>query len=273
MGVHKVWAWGRNLLLVLLLAGVAGCASTGSQAEREAHDPLEGLNRATFSFNMTLDEYVLEPAATAYDDYVPEPAQTGIGNFLDNLQYPTVILNSFLQGEVTDGLEDIQRFVFNSTFGVFGLIDIATPLGIERRQRDFGMTLARWGVAQGPYVVLPVLGPSTLRDSSGLGASYLGRHALYPPYWVDANSEAIWGLSAMYGIHTRAELLPATRLMDRVADDPYIFMRESYLQQRARLLEEKGEIGAEELLEERMGETEPDPFDEEFFQDDEPLPE
>lgn len=259
-----------RILVVLLALLLGGCAATGEPpVEREPHDPLERINRVTFSFNMTVDRIILEPVASAYDDYVPSPARTGIGNFLDNLTYPIVAVNSFLQGEVTDGLEDVQRFVFNSTFGVFGLIDIATPLGIERRERDFGTTLARWGVAQGPYVVLPFLGPSTVRDSAGLGVNYLGRHVLYPPYWFDADTEVLWGLTGMYAVDTRARLLPVTRMMERVADDPYIFMRESYLQRRAALLEE-GELDDDFFADDPL--DEPDPFDEEFFQGDD-LPE
>ncbi len=212
----------RGALALLLALGLSACAGTGGHPK----DPLEPLNRATFSFNETADRYVMRPVAQVYD-LAPLPVKVGVGNFFGNLGYFWIGVNNLLQGKFVDGLSDGGRLLINSTIGIFGIFDIATEMGLEKHDEDLGQTLGRWGVGDGPYLVLPLLGPSNLRDTVGLVG--------------DLNVDPIWGvedigernrLTALRFINRRAQLLGADTTADQAALDKYGYMRSFYIQYR-----------------------------------------
>ncbi|HUP97647.1 MAG TPA: VacJ family lipoprotein [Usitatibacter sp.] len=208
------------LFFAALLLG--GCATTA-----ENRDPWEGLNRKTFAFNETLDAAVLKPVAQGYVKVVPAFAREGVSNFFDNLEDLGTGLNQFLQGKPRDGAGDLGRFAVNSVLGVFGLWDIATPLGLEKHYEDFGQTLGVWGVQSGPYLVLPLLGPSSARDAPA---------KIVDPSWYYSDyvrPESIyWGLWALDKIRVRAGLLQAESTLEAAALDKYTFIRDAWLQRR-----------------------------------------
>lgn len=209
-----------------LLAG--GCA-TVPEDERNV-DPLENTNRKIYDFNQKLDEVVLEPVADAYSK-LPQPVRNRVRNFFDNVAYLNVILNDFLQGKVHQGVEDTTRFVYNSTFGLAGLFDVATHMGLPAHDEDFGQTLGVWGVGEGAYLTLPVLGPNTLRDAPDL----VVRVFLTPLYFIDSTGVRA-GLAAVDGVDTRARAAGAFAFINEAALDPYVFTREAYLQRRTFLI-------------------------------------
>lgn len=211
----------RSLLLLLLVA--AGCAGTNSRVD---HDPLEPLNRGVYTFNDVGDKLLVKPVARGYRKIVPTFARRGVSNFFDNLTTPRSAVNNFLQGKPRRGLDDLARFVFNSTLGVGGLIDVASAGGLDEYDEDFGQTLAVWGVSDGPYVVLPFLGPSTLRDAIARPVDV----ASDPLVHYD-NTSVRDKLYVLRGIDLRARLLAAEGLIED-SRDPYITIRESYLQNR-----------------------------------------
>ena len=216
-------AAGRILLALAASALLAGCATTGS----EPRDPWEGLNRKTFAFNEKLDEVVLKPVAEGYVRVVPAIARQGVNNFFDNIEDVGTSLNNFLQGKPAQGTSDAARFVFNTVFGVFGLFDVATPAGLEKHYEDFGQTLGVWGVQSGPYLVLPLLGPSTARDAPAkvVDPSWYYGEAIQPEsvYW------GLWGLDKVRG---RANLLQAEGVLKEAALDRYTFIRDAWMQRR-----------------------------------------
>ncbi len=218
---------GSVSLGLLLLA--AGCAQTPPY--KEASDPLEPVNRAVYRFNDIVDRAVFKPVAKVYDKITPTPVQTGVGNFFSNLGEPVVIVNDVLQGKLPQGASDSARLVFNSTFGVLGLIDVATPMGHPKHNEDFGQTFAVWGAGEGWYLVLPFLGPSTVRDAIGLPPEFaldpVGRHAEVR----ERNS-----FYALRTIDDRARLLSASRIRDTAALDGYLFTRDAYRQHRWSLI-------------------------------------
>lgn len=212
----------RGALALLLALGLSACAGTGGHPK----DPLEPLNRATFSFNETADRYVMRPVAQVYD-LAPLPVKVGVGNFFGNLGDFWIGVNNLLQGKFVDGLSDGGRLLINSTVGIFGIFDIATEMGLEKHDEDLGQTLGRWGVGDGPYLVLPLLGPSNLRDTVGLVG--------------DLNVDPIWGvedigernrLTALRFINRRAQLLGADTTAEQAALDKYGYMRSFYIQYR-----------------------------------------
>jgi phospholipid-binding lipoprotein MlaA len=216
-------------LTVFGLFLLAGCASTGE--ERDPRDPWEGLNRGVYKFNDTFDEYLARPVARAYVKVLHQEIRTRIGNFFSNLQDPLISLNNILQGKFEDGVNDFARFAFNSTFGLLGIHDVATDWGLEKHNEDFGQTFGRWGAGPGPYLVLPVLGSSTLRDGVGLGFDWT----------LDPMSEIRPinlrnSLVAVRGINLRADLLEASRILEEAALDRYTFQRDAYLQRRRSLV-------------------------------------
>src|SRR3990172_119698 len=162
--------WLRNLLLALLLSGAAGCATTNGS---DARDPLEGFNRAMYSFNDGFDQAIGKPVSTAYRDVLPGPARMMVRNFFSNLGDLWIGGNNLLQGKPLDALTDWTRFAMNTVFGVFGLLDFASEVGIEKHDEDFGQTMGRWGMDEGACLVWPFLGSSTLRDSVGLIPDFL----------------------------------------------------------------------------------------------------
>lgn len=222
-----------RLICVGLLAGlsllVSGCATT---ATRTAHpqDPLERLNRASYAFNDGLDRAVVRPVARGYKRAVPRWAQTGVSNFFSNAAYPITIANNLLQGKLTAAASDTGRFLLNSTFGLGGLLDPATLSGLDRNDEDFGQTLGRWGVPAGPYLVVPILGPYTLRD--GLGG--LADDFFEPRHYLEDDSTR-WGLWLGDRFDRRVRLLDADTVLERTGD-PYAFVRSAYLQRREYLV-------------------------------------
>lgn len=221
-----------RIALPAALLLLSGCATMQAGQEADENDPLEGMNRAIYSFNENLDKAVLKPVATGYKAVVPQPLRTGVTNFFNNLAYPTVIINSFLQGKFEQGTDDLMRFITNSSFGLFGLLDVATPAGMPAHNEDFGQSLAKWGVGEGPYLVLPFFGPSNARDTVGLVVDFQTDLLTYHDQIAERNR--LWGLKA---IDRRANLLSAGRILDEAAPfDPYVFTRDAYRQRRAGLI-------------------------------------
>ena len=218
------------LVLIMSLALLGGCASVpGPPDER---DPFESYNRAMYAFNDSVDEAVLRPVAQTYQDYMPDIAQTGISNFFDNIGDLTNMVNNLLQFKIENAVSDFGRILWNSTVGIFGLIDVATHMGLQKHDEDFGQTLAVWGVPDGPYLVLPLLGPSTIRDTVGL----VGDIYVDPLFAIEEEGNVYWGLVILRFIDTRADLLSASRVLEEAAIDPYIFVRDAYLQHRRNLI-------------------------------------
>lgn len=212
-------------ICMLTSALLSGCATV--QGTSEDRDPLEGVNRSIYSFNEKVDNVILEPVATGYVNVVPQPIRTGVSNFFANLAYPVVVVNDVLQGKFSQSVSDSWRFIVNSTVGVAGIFDVATHLDMPAHNEDFGQTLGKWGVGEGVYIVLPLLGPSTLRDTTGLVVDFNADLLNY----VD-DSGARFGLRAVKAIDTRARFLRAGRILDQAALDPYTFTREAYRQRR-----------------------------------------
>ena len=213
----------RMLLLLLALAG--GCATT---EDRDPRDPLEPLNRAVFRFNEVVDDAVAKPVAGAYRDLLHEQIRGRIRNFFANLGDLWIGVNDVLQGKFFDGFEDGMRFVFNSTFGIFGLHDVASDMGIEKRDEDFGQTLGRWGVGDGPYIILPILSSSTLRDTVGWGVDIFVGDPVGEFRPIALRNSAY----ALRLVNRRADLLDASRILEQAALDKYVFQRDAYLQRR-----------------------------------------
>lgn len=202
---------------------LTGCATTANNPQ----DPLEGYNRAVYSFNDAVDRTVLKPTATAYKKVVPGFAQTGVNNFFGNLSDAWSSINNLLQGKGEAGATDFGRVAINSTFGIFGLLDIASEAGMQKHNEDFGQTLGKWGVPSGPYLILPLLGPSTVRDTAALPADFAGDIWTYktPVNWRNVGT-------GVRIIDKRATLLDASGLMEDAALDRYEFLRDGYLQRR-----------------------------------------
>lgn len=218
-----------TLALGALLLALSGCATV---ANPNPADPLEGWNRGVQGFNDAVDDAVLKPVARTYRDVVPELVRTGVGNFFGNLSDPWSAANQFLQGKVENGLNMTLRFVTNTVFGLAGLLDPATEIGLERRSEDFGQTLGRWGVGPGPYLVLPLLGPSTLRDTAALPLDMTATSTSM----ITGNDTVHYAATALNVVHTRASLLAASRLLDDIALDRYSFLRDAYLSRRRNLV-------------------------------------
>jgi len=215
------------LIIVFSIGLLQGCATSQSKDDNyESPDQLEPVNRSFYQINEALDKALLKPIAEVYAEYTPQPVRTGLTNFFDNINYLNVILNSLLQGKISQGLSDIMRFLFNSIVGIGGLIDVATDMGFPENNEDLGQTLATWGFSQGSYLYLPVSGPNTVRNLPDMASSYF----LNPFTYV--SSVILWPISAMNLINTRANLLDDTKIRDEAAIDPYSFTREAYIQRR-----------------------------------------
>jgi len=216
--------WARNLVTALLLCGAAGCATT---AGTDPRDPLEGFNRAVFSFNDGFDQAIGKPIATGYRDLVPDPVRGWVRNFFANIYDLWTGFNNLIQGKPADAVTDWARFAFNSTLGILGFNDVATSMGLEKHDEDFGQTLGRWGMDDGAYLVWPFWGSSSMRDSAGLLVDFYADPVIrHRPKGV---RDVIWGLRA---IGKRADLLDASRILEEAALDKYVFMRDAYLQRR-----------------------------------------
>ena len=241
-----------RILAVIITLGLAGCATTASNPK----DPFEPFNRAMFSFNDKVDKAAIKPAAQVYSDVLPGFVQTAVGNFFGNLGDVWTMVNSFLQGKVEDGTTDFMRVAVNSTLGFAGLIDIASEAGLAKHKEDFGQTLGKWGVKSGPYVVLPILGSSTLRDTV---ATPLDLYAdpwqqKYPVRWRNTGT-------VVKVVDQRAVVLDAVNLVEEAALDKYEFVRDAYLQRRESKIHD-GESNSRSSYEDDVGptaESEPEP--------------
>lgn len=243
-----------TLLSALLLAGLAlgGCATTKGDRP-DPRDPFERVNRATFAFNEAVDRAVARPVARAYRRALPQPVQTGVSNFFDNLQQPAVMINDLLQGKPRAAVNDFGRLLLNTTLGLGGLLDPASAAGLDRNDEDFGQTLGKWGVGPGPYLMVPLFGPYTLRDGIGTVADEFADPLLYVE-----DDGARYGLYALRALDRRVRLLELEPALDR-AFDRYAVIRSAYLQRRAYLVSD-GELPDEEPLEEDFeDEPEADP--------------
>lgn len=220
-----------NLLklgFVLALAAAGGCATTGDSDPR---DPLEPLNRAVYRFNDGVDEAIAKPVATAYRDVVPEPLRNYVRNFFSNIGDLLIGFNNILQGKPDEGLQDWARFAFNSVLGIFGINDVASDMGFEKHNEDFGQTFGRWGFSEGPYLVLPLLGSSDVRDGIGTALDlHYDPVSDFRPIRV-RNSAVVLRFTGF-----RADLLEASRLLEQAALDKYVFQRDAYLQRRRSLV-------------------------------------
>jgi len=213
------------LFLSVMISLLAGCA-TGPNANPQ--DPLEPWNRGVFRFNEGLDQVVLKPVATAYQDVIPSPVRTGVGNFFGNLRDLWSAVNAALQLRPQEALENFMRFNVNTFLGFAGVLDIATEMQIPRTSLDFGHTLGHWGVPSGAYLVLPVLGPSSVRDTAGMFVDQQGDLVSQGVDHVPTRNT----LQGVRIIDTRAGLLSATDMLDQIALDKYSFMRDGYLKRR-----------------------------------------
>jgi len=245
----------RISLLSLCLLLLCGCATLPPGTKRDPRDPWERMNRSFYNFNDVLDRHIVKPVAKGYT-HLPQPVQTGTHNFFDNLNYPITIVNDLLQGQVKAFFSDIGRFVFNTTVGLGGLFDPATAAGMDKNNRDFGQTLGKWGVPKGPYVVVPVFGPYTVRD--GIGAvtvDYYSNPSNYTKFWV---STSLW---LVRGVDRRARLLPLDATIQS-AYDPYAFIRNAYLQNRDFMVtggQSQSEEEQEQKLMEEAGQEQNEP--------------
>ncbi len=216
----------KTLCVAILAAFVmTGCSSL---PEHQYSDPYERWNRKVYNFNDGVDRTIVKPVSQVYVAVTPDPLEKGVSNFYDNLFYPTVALNQFLQGKFGDGFRDVTRFTLNTTLGVVGIFDVATAAGLPPTQEDFGQTFAAWGVGSGPYLVVPLMGGMTLRDGIGRAASM----PVNPAFYIE-DAEARFGLGIGGAIDTSAQLLEAR---DLVKGDAYLFVRDTYMQRRAFLI-------------------------------------
>jgi phospholipid-binding lipoprotein MlaA len=213
---------GAAVLAVAVLS--TGCA-TGPHANPK--DPLEPMNRSISRFNDSLDENVLKPVATGYQDVTPDLVQKGVRNVFNNLSDIWSTVNNGLQLKGRDTAESLMRSVVNTVFGVYGIFDVATPIGLQRHPEDFGQTLGAWGVPNGPYVVLPLFGPSTLRDTAGMPVDTSVDYVRNLDHIPTRNSAM-----ALRVVDKRASLLGASNLLSEAAIDKYSFTRDAYLQYR-----------------------------------------
>ncbi len=221
---------------------LAGCAASPERPHNE-QDPWEGMNRRIHAFNDAFDRHLLKPVAEGYKAVTPDPVERSVTNFFSNLDDLTVVLNDLLQGKLGQAAMDFSRFTWNTTVGIGGLFDVASHMDLPKHDEDFGQTLGVWGFEPGPYVVLPFLGPSTLRDTASLPVDWYS-----DALWLGIDDEpTYWGAYALRTVDTRAGLLRASRIMDQAALDPYAFLRDAYLQQRKSLVYD-GEPPMEEDL-------------------------
>jgi phospholipid-binding lipoprotein MlaA len=219
--------------MLLLALASSGCttidAARGGPGQKL--DPWEQWNRKVFKFNDDLDRTVLIPVSTAYTDVVPQPIRLGVANFYNNFADAWSAINNLLQGKVEAGFEDATRVGANTLFGLFGVLDVASEMGLDHHYQDFGDTLARYGVGPGAFVMLPLLGPSTVRDTAALPLNRLAT----PPAFFSGTATQV-ELTALQIINTRSSLLGATKVIDDIALDKYTFIRDAYLQRRGGLV-------------------------------------
>jgi phospholipid-binding lipoprotein MlaA len=226
-------------LAIAALLVLSGCAAT--QGPPTKADPFESFNRASFAFNDAVDGAVLKPVAKGYAAVTPGFVRTGISNAFGNVSDVKSAVNNLLQGNPGKAVSDTGRVLANTFLGIFGLWDVATPMGLQKHDEDFGQTLGKWGVSSGPYLVLPLLGPSTIRDSVGRVPDSYMSYQQHVDHTRTANSLFVTDL-----INTRANLLPAEETLNTAALDKYTFLRDAYLQRRLRQVHD-GKVPTEKL--------------------------
>lgn len=246
----------NKLLCTALTMLVAGCSH---QAQKNPLDPLEPLNREVFGFNQTVDKALIRPAAYMYSEYLPSPFQSAIGNFFDNFRDVNNLANEILQLKFKAAISDTSRVLINTTIGLLGFFDPASAMGLERHRQDFGQTLYFWGYKKSIYLVLPLLGPSTIRDAIGIGVDY---EAISVWPWI--NTDWKYGLIVADGVDLRARMLAHETVLKTISIDNYAFFRSAYLQRREYLF--NGQI---DKVDNNDGDT--DPYEEEFGNDEEPM--
>lgn len=226
----KISSLARNIATLALAAAMAGllggCATSGNP-----RDPIEGFNRAMFSFNEGLDKVIIKPVAQGYEAVLPEIGRTGVSNFFSNISDVFIAVNNLLQGKLAEAVSDVGRVLINSTIGILGLIDVASDAGLEKHNEDFGQTFGRWGVGDGAYVVLPVFGPRTARDTVGLAVDLYADPVGHIDHIRTRNS-----LIVLRAISDRAELLKIDKIIEEAALDKYSYVRDAYLQRRRSLI-------------------------------------
>jgi phospholipid-binding lipoprotein MlaA len=226
-----------RLLAVLVLAALTGCASLPHNTHSDPRDPFERGNRAVFSFNQQLDRAVARPVARAYARVVPRPIRSGLDNVLQNASYPRVIVSQLLQGKMAATGRDTGRLLVNTIMGLGGLFDVATDIGLDRHDEDFGQALGKWGIPSGPYLMLPLLGPSSMRDAFAEIPDQLTNATHYIN-----DSTTRYGVAAFRLLNDRVNLLEGDALLTRAAD-PYVFVRSAWLQHREYKVRD-GDVGA-----------------------------
>lgn len=231
----------RLALILIIAVGLTGCVTLPPNSKRAPQDPWESWNRGVYKFNDALDRAVAKPVARTYVKIVPHPIRLGVSNFFANLNTPTVMINDALQGKLKSAANDLGRFVLNTTVGLGGLLDPATSAGLAKNDEDFGQTLGKWGVHPGPFLELPILGPSDLRD----GPARLIDAYTNPRQYVK-NSWIKYGLYLPDFVDRRAALLPLDDTLKNTYD-PYAFVRDAYLQRRAYLVSD-GKVSGDETL-------------------------
>jgi len=217
---------------VLVISMLGGCAS--NPPKDQVYDPIEKVNRGTFWFNDKLDRFLLKPLSEGYIAVVPKKGRMVVSNFFDNALYFDTILNDFLQGKGAQGVSDVGRFVINSTLGIGGLFDPATPIGLEKHEEDFGQTLGVWGVGQGAYLVFPVYGPNTARDAPGIAVSTVANAIFWAGFVLP--TAATVPISVLAAVDLRSRASNAIRFVNESALDPYVFTREAWVQHRTFLI-------------------------------------
>ena len=225
----------RFAVVALAAVALAGCATQRSPSPL---DPFEPVNRATFEFNDNADKFVFKPVAEGYRAVLPEVVRTGVRNFFANLRDPWIAVNQLLQGKVELALSDSWRFIVNSTFGIGGVMDVATDMRLPKHNEDFGQTLGVWGLDTGPYLVIPIWGASSVRDGVGLIADAYAFLPWWIPDWLDLQHRVAWqnSLTALDFVNIRANLLDASNLLEEAALDRYAFVRDAYFQRRRNLI-------------------------------------
>lgn len=226
-------AAGRRTSMMAAVAMLAGGCASVPPGERSKADPWESFNRPVFAFNDAVDRAAVKPVAQFYANHVHEGFRGLISNFFDNLLEPWTVVNQLLQGKPLLAFNDASRFVINSTVGILGFTNLAGELGLERHREDFGQTLGVWGLGPGPYLVLPILGPSDARDAVGLVPDYY-YYTRFLGQLDDSTAE--WTLTGVNFISLRAQLLPAEKVLEGAALDKYSFIRDGYLARRRNLV-------------------------------------
>jgi phospholipid-binding lipoprotein MlaA len=224
------------LTLLALACALPGCATLPS-GKPDPSDRFERFNRSVYKFNTALDHAILRPITRAYVKVTPPVVRSGVNHVISNLTYPVTVVNSFLQGKFDDGMTAVARLLVNSTIGIGGLFDPASGMGLEQHNQDFGLTMGRWGIHSGPYLMLPFLGPSTVRDAFGLVPDYLLLHEIETIKLFDNNAYVEWTLFSIGTINRRSQLLDEDPILERTYD-PYAFLRGAYLQRRDYLMHE-----------------------------------